>query len=132
MKKENARVEMKVIFGRDTGEKTRGVIVRLNPKKAKVRILEDRGSKSEAGQVWGVPYSMMEPDPETMDEMTQAARALNEAVKASDFAKASSVIRRVERTGPIQDAVAKLILEATTHPSRTAGNADWQWLREHL
>ena len=36
-------------------------MIRCNPKKAKVKTLESRGSKSPAGAEWGVPYSMMEP-----------------------------------------------------------------------
>lgn len=137
MRKENAQVGMKVIFGRRAGEKTRGIIVRLNSKKAKVKITQDRGDKSEAGQEWGVPYSMMEPDREHTEDMTQAAHDLNEAVMEQDLAKAQNVIRMVERIGPdgrlfVQDAVAKLILEATFHFDRTADDRDWEWLLENL
>ena len=54
---------MKVYFGRSHGEKTLGEIVKCNEKKAKVKILEERGGGrgSEVGAVWNVPYSMMEP-----------------------------------------------------------------------
>ena len=61
MLQENCRRGMKVIFGRPNGEKTLGEVVKINDKKAKVKILEDRGQRSQAGVVWGVPYSMMEP-----------------------------------------------------------------------
>lgn len=61
MRREDCRPQMKVIFGRPNGEKTLGEVVRCNPKKAKVRTLESRGSRSQAGQEWGVPYSLMEP-----------------------------------------------------------------------
>lgn len=60
MLKENCRIGMEVIFGRGNGEQTRGVVTKLNRVKAKVRTTETRG-KTDAGTVWGVPYSMMEP-----------------------------------------------------------------------
>ena len=61
MRKEDCRVGMKVIFGRGKGQKTLGEVTKCNLKKAKVKTLENRGSKSEAGSEWGVPYSLMEP-----------------------------------------------------------------------
>jgi hypothetical protein len=62
MLRENARIGMKVYFGRTNGEKTLGEIVKLNGAKAKVKTLEDRGHSERhfVGQEWGVPYSMME------------------------------------------------------------------------
>jgi len=77
MRKEDCRTNMPVVFGRPNGEKTRGVVIKLNPKKAKVKITEDRGRRSEAGAVWGVPYSMMEPD----GEMQARGDAVDEVVK---------------------------------------------------
>jgi hypothetical protein len=61
MKMEHCRVGMEVIFGRGNGEQTRGVVEKLNRVKAKVRTTESRGSRSQSGAVWGVPYSMMRP-----------------------------------------------------------------------
>lgn len=61
MKKENCEVGMKVIFGRENGQKTLGIVRKMNPKKCRVEILEDRGRKSVKGQVWIVPYSLMSP-----------------------------------------------------------------------
>lgn len=73
MLRENARIGMKVYFGRRNGEKTLGEIVKLNGAKAKVKTLEDRGHSERhfVGQEWGVPYSMMEP----ADGATPAASA---------------------------------------------------------
>jgi hypothetical protein len=65
MLKETAKIGMRVVFGRPNGEKTLGEITKINTQKAKVKILEERGSKGYAGQVWGVPYSMMEPEKNT-------------------------------------------------------------------
>lgn len=58
-----ARVGMKVVFGRGNGEQTLGEIVKINPAKAKVRTLESRGNGrgSAVGTVWSVPYSLMKP-----------------------------------------------------------------------
>lgn len=54
---------MQVRFGRDNGEKTVGTVIKMNPTKAKVQILEQRGNGrgSVPGATWNVPYSLMEP-----------------------------------------------------------------------
>lgn len=55
------RVGQEVIFGCMNGEKTKGIITKLNPKKAKVQTLESRGrgGRTAAGTTWSVPYSLM-------------------------------------------------------------------------
>lgn len=60
---QEAKIGMKVRFGRGNGQWTLGEIVKINPTNAKVKTLESRGNGrgSEAGAVWGVPYSMMLP-----------------------------------------------------------------------
>lgn len=60
MRREDCEIGMEVMFGRTHGEKTRGKIVKLNSKKAKIEILEDRGRRSKLGTIWGVPYHMIE------------------------------------------------------------------------
>lgn len=62
MRKEDCKVGMNVIFGRDNGEKTTGVVVKMNPTKAKIQTTCKRGHGrgSEVGTIWGVPYSMMD------------------------------------------------------------------------
>lgn len=50
---------LRVIFGRENGEKTLGEIIKYNPTKAKVRTLEERGQNRPIGQTWTVPYSLM-------------------------------------------------------------------------
>jgi len=52
-----------VLFGRSSGEQTRGEIVKLNGKSAKVRTLEVRGTVKvrAAGGEWRVPYSLLTP-----------------------------------------------------------------------
>lgn len=61
MLKSETYVGQEVTFGRRNGEKTRGEVVKLNPKKAKIATLEDRGNRSPAGTTWSVPYSMLVP-----------------------------------------------------------------------
>lgn len=58
-----AKVGMKVLFGRGNGEQTLGEIVKVNPTRAKVKTLETRGNGrgSMVGAVWTVPYSLMNP-----------------------------------------------------------------------
>ena len=59
--RQDFKLRQKVYFGRTNGEKTLGEIVKLNPTKAKVKTLEDRGNGrgSVTGSVWNVPYSML-------------------------------------------------------------------------
>jgi hypothetical protein len=54
-------VGQEVMFGRNRGQQTRGKIVKLNPKKAKVQNLELRGYRQAAtvGETWIVPYSLI-------------------------------------------------------------------------
>lgn len=58
MEKINCRVGMNVIFGAIGGEKTRGVVTKMNRVKAKITTTEPRGNTS-AGAVWAVPYNLM-------------------------------------------------------------------------
>lgn len=61
--RQDFKLGMKVIFGRGNGEQTLGKIKKLNPTKAKVETLEERGNGrgSGVGAVWTVPYSLMRP-----------------------------------------------------------------------
>ncbi len=59
MNRNNFKVGDKVYFGRPNGQQTLGVIEKLNLAKAKVKTLEARGQRVTAGEVWGVPYSLM-------------------------------------------------------------------------
>lgn len=54
-------INLRVIFGRNHGEKTLGEVVKFNPSRAKVRTLENRGDGrgSVVGATWTVPYSLM-------------------------------------------------------------------------
>jgi hypothetical protein len=61
--KSDFNVGDEVFFGRNSGEQTRGEIVKLNGKSAKVRTLEVRGTLKvrAAGGEWRVPYSLLTP-----------------------------------------------------------------------
>jgi hypothetical protein len=63
MLREDCRVGMVVEFGRRNGEMTKGTVVKINPKMAKVQIMEDRGlgRGGSVGSVWGVSYALMRP-----------------------------------------------------------------------
>ncbi len=66
----DVQVGMRVIFGRENGEKTLGEVVKINPKRVKVRTLEGRGQlrhgrkgavkRTAEGAVWLVPPCLME------------------------------------------------------------------------
>ena len=56
----NFKLNQHVIFGRENGEKTQGIIIKLNSKTAKIKTLEGRGYRSEP-TIWRVAYSLIEP-----------------------------------------------------------------------
>lgn len=87
MLKADAKKGMRVVFGKAKGEKTLGIIRKLNPTKAKVEILEDRGTKSEVGQEWGVPYAMMEPEANAaaLNDRVTPKRAPGKVTKGMEF-----------------------------------------------
>lgn len=62
MKREDCQVGMPVFFGRPNGEKTRGVVEKMNLKSAKVRTSENRGDRTFAGAIWTVHYGLMTED----------------------------------------------------------------------
>lgn len=59
------KVGDKVYFGRSHGEQTLGEIVKINPKKFKVKQLEQRGTLKSypIGTIWTVPPSLCTPAP---------------------------------------------------------------------
>ena len=59
MLREQCKVGMHVVFGRLSGEKTKAVVLKLNPRRAKLRTLEPRAGKPE-GVMWNVPYSLFD------------------------------------------------------------------------
>jgi hypothetical protein len=75
-------VGMRVYFGRGQGQKTLGVVEKLNPTKAKVRTLEERGNgrASGVGVVWSVPYSMMAAAPGEQNRTTHVAPRREEPI----------------------------------------------------
>lgn len=116
MLREECHEGMIVEFGRKTGERTKGIIVKMNPKKAKVKTIESRGSGrgGDVGSQWGVPYSMMfavrDAVTETSVVMQSFAQPENTAFKA--FAQAKSVADQPISYSPFQSHAEQLILEA--------------------
>ena len=101
MLRENARIGMKVYFGRRNGEKTLGEIVKLNPTKAKVKTLEERGRSDRhfVGQEWGVPYNLMEPaDGATVElgkMLPQSAPVVREPLKYNPFNQDNTILEAI-------------------------------------
>ena len=79
-----------VLFGRTRGQKTRGIVVKINPRSIKVRQTETRGTmgQHQAGKVWGVSPALVERDPTggvAKDETRTVTRSLvQEAIDAAD------------------------------------------------
>lgn len=94
---EDCKVGMIVVFGRDNGEQTKGIVTKKNRLKAKVKLLETRGNGrgSEVGSEWGVPYSMMT----ACDDKEAVVHNKPEPINYS----------------PFQDLVDQKILEAINH-----------------
>lgn len=70
----------RVIFGRPNGTKTLGEIVKINPRRIKVKTLEARGVGRDAGVVWNVSPALLSPAPFNLaDEIESADRAMIEA-----------------------------------------------------
>jgi hypothetical protein len=61
--RQDFRVGQKVYFGRERGEQTLGKIIKLNPTRAKIEILERRGNGrgSAPGSKWVVHYESLRP-----------------------------------------------------------------------
>lgn len=55
------RVGQRVYFGRSRGEQTLGEIIKINPRKCKVKQLESRGTlkNHRVGTIWTVPFSLL-------------------------------------------------------------------------
>lgn len=72
MEKRDAKAKMNVVFGRpgENAERSIGVIVKCNPTRAKVKLLEERGTRRQyqVGDIFNVPYALMEPAPEDGDK----------------------------------------------------------------
>lgn len=117
MDKMNATVGMKVYFGRSHGEKTLGEIVKINPQKAKVRQLEDRGSIRDypIGTVWTVPYTLMSPANPSAVPAPSAPSApsapvaprLNVGDKVV-FGRRDKIVGRVEAINPVNLRVRQI------------------------
>lgn len=58
MIREQCKEGLQITFGRSNGERTKGTVVKCNPKKAKVRQDEARG-QHPVGTIWSVPYSLI-------------------------------------------------------------------------
>ena len=78
MLKINAKVGMQVVFGRsgERAEKSIGKIIKINPTKAKVELLEERGTHKThtVGTVFLVPYDLMEPHTGNKEEVKIKSR----------------------------------------------------------
>ena len=63
MQRSEAKIGMKVYFGRPNGEKSLGEIVKINSKNFKVKLLEARGQyrSHRVGGMWTVPPTLCTP-----------------------------------------------------------------------
>lgn len=77
------RIGDKVLFGRTNGEKTLGEIVKVNPKKLKVRQLESRGTMRDypVGTIWTVHPSLCTQLPSTATAAASSKRPEREILR---------------------------------------------------
>ena len=134
MNRDEGKIGMKVYFGRQNGQQTLGEIVKINPKKFKVKQLEARGvRKSHAvGAVWTVPPSLCTPVYDD-DEQRNAARnwvmnkrAEDQAAEdqaAEDQAAEVPDLFAVEKKNEHEDMFSKLLSLSSTHDWRAPINA---------
>jgi len=101
MLRENCKEQMRVVFGTGRGQKTLGVVEKMNAKKAKVRTLEVRGMAHQRGpgQIWNVPYSLMEPANDAgqavPDQVQQQLLAIVKGVERDQGCALQSALRDV-------------------------------------
>lgn len=117
MRKEDCKKGMLVYFGdvhressRFGGKMSRGVVIKINPKKAKVKSIDSAGRWPE-GSVWSCPYSLIAPvvgGDEIESEMTMRsfANPNDTAVKAWSEAQKS------------QEEISKELLPEDAHIMR--------------
>jgi len=83
MKKEDCRPGMVI---KDSYCGVRAVILKCNPKNARVRTIEDNDRTGEAGSLWNMPYRMIEPyqaeNLQTEMVMKSFEQPENEGIKA--------------------------------------------------
>lgn len=101
---QEAKVGMKVRFGRGNGQWTLGEIVKINPTKAKVKTLESRGHGrgSDVGAVWSVPYSMM-----TLTESALPVAGFGVAKSFYDPAGVPYPYNPLHEDNPIMEAIVR-------------------------
>lgn len=83
MEQTEAKVGMRVFFGRSQGEQTLGEILKVNRAKLKVKQLESRGTMRSypVGTIWTVPAalcSVIKEDGKTVARVTMPARELTD------------------------------------------------------
>lgn len=108
------------------GKMSRGVVIKVNPKKAKVKSIDPAGRHPE-GSVWSCPYSLIAPvvgGEEVEAEMTMRsfANPNDEAVKAWSAAQMS----QKEMSGvllPEDEHIMRAIHEIYTKLDSTEGRA---------
>lgn len=108
----NYKVGDRVFFGRKQGEKTLGVIRKINAQTAKVETLEARGSKYPAGSVWGVPYSLLAPASEAAKPQEKVEP---EVARVRDFSKTAGTFAvgdRVWFAGPANKRISGEVIRS--------------------
>lgn len=84
MKREDAKIGMEVMFGREGGEKTRGKLLKMNRAKFKIEQLESRGTFQDypVGTLWTVPPHLVSP----VNEVQKSPKAEKARVRTVDIA----------------------------------------------
>lgn len=93
MRREDCRVGMVVLFGRENGEQTLGEVIKLNLRSAKVKTLEARGygRGGKPGTKWRVDYGLMQLAPAHLQKQTTPAAPVSPAQQTPTYSVTPAV-----------------------------------------
>ncbi len=123
MQKSDFSVDQEVYFGRENGEKTLGKIVKMNPTKAVIETLENRGNGRGAatGAQWRVPYGMLIP---------KNGAAVTPVVPQTNLQKIALLSYSIFMG--IQNQLMEVLLQAYSELSPESLTCDGEASQEHI
>jgi hypothetical protein len=106
MRTSNFKIGDKVLFGRPNGEKTLGVVEKVNAASLKIRTLESRGHAHGAGVIWRVHPNLVEHAGDNQAPVTSQAPARDSEWTPRSYFQSTSAPKKARTE---QDLVRELI-----------------------